>query len=65
MKLISMTLIAFVCFSNSINANQADSLLILLQEATVSNNKDQLYQIHFDLGEYYGTGGNEEYEKSA
>ncbi len=65
MKLISFILILFVCISNQASANKVDSLLNLLEEHKNSNDLEQLYEIHFQLAEIYGTGGDEEYEKSA
>ena len=64
MKLISAILVAFVCFSVNASNSKVDSLIYLLENYKQLQDQDRLYQIHFELGETYGSGGNEEYEKS-
>ena len=64
MKLISSILIVLICISATASTNKVDSLLHLLETQIESNDLDRLYQIHYKLGETYGSRGHEKYDKS-
>ena len=62
MRLLSL-LFTFFLFSNSVVANNVDSLLNILEEQTLSD-IDKLYEIHYDLAEEYRSRKEENYKLS-
>ncbi len=64
MKSVGLILFGSIFLAQLSSANNVDSLLILLEEYQGSNDQDQLYQLHINLGQEYGTGGNENYKES-
>ncbi len=60
MRLISL-LLALSFFSTSIAASKVDSLLNILEEQKL-NNPDKLYDIHYKLGDAYGSRTEENYK---
>lgn len=60
MRLLSLLFIFFL-FSNSVVANNVDSLLNILEEQTLSD-IDKLYEIHYNLAEEYRSRKEENYK---